>query len=409
MSSSGPTAASAPAVENDDGLVPAAPLRRAWVVAIVVLAASVAAAYNQYIVPALLPTLMDSFRLDLAGGGWLVSIFSITSVILALPSGLILHHLGGRATGILALGLIVAGCALGSLGFGLAMFIASRVAEGAGLGLISVVAPAVIAEWFPPERRGAPMGLYAIWVPVGAIFSFNVAPGLAAAGGWEIAWVFGGVMALAGLVAYVVLVRSPARSLGAEVVTAPGLRTLFANRDIWLLSGSFACTAFAMGVVPNFYATYLVSERGWALEPSAGVIGLRMAAILVSCPLAGLVADRIGSWKLVYTIPTLCTVAVWPFLFSVDGLAIPALLIVTGLLGGAFPTAAYGAVQEIMNDRRLFGVGMAILTFGLAVANVVGPIVFGRLVEMVGWTEAGLLLVPVTLAGVALGWAIKVR
>jgi MFS family permease len=385
-------------------------MRWAWIVAVLVLVTSVAAAVNQYKVPSLLPLLMKSFSLDLSAAGWLVSVFSITGVILALPSGLIVHRLGARRTGLAALGLVAVGSFIGSLGLGFWVLVLTRVIEGAGLGLISVSGPALIAEWFPPARRGAPMGLYAIWVPLGAVISFNIVPVLLGANGWGLAWVGGGAIALAGFAAYYFVARSPAAvTEEADDENVPGIRALFANRDIWLLSASFACSSFAMGVVPNFYVTFLVQERGWTLDAGAGMTGLRMAAFLISCPVAGLIADRIGSWRLVYTIPVIITTFAWPFLFTVDSWQIPALLVVTGLLGGAFPTASFGAVPEVMRSPKLVGVGMAILTMGLAVANVVAPIVFGALVEAVGWVAAGWVLVPVTIVGIVLGWMVRVR
>jgi MFS family permease len=384
--------------------------RRAWIVALVVLAAGVTAAANQYKVPALLPLLMKDFDLNLSAAGWLVSVFSITGVILALPSGLIVHRLGPRSTGIAALALITAGSVVGSLGFGLPVLVLTRIAEGAGLGLLSVSGPALIAEWFPPERRGAPMGIYAVWVPVGAMFAFDVAPGAVGSAGWELAWVGGAAISLAGLLAYYFLARSPVDALDDGLpVEAPRIRELFASRDIWLLSGAFLCSALAMGVVPNFFSTFLVSQRGWTLDAAGGMTGLRMAALLISCPLAGLVADRIGSWKLVYTIPAAGLALIWPFLFRAEGPALYGLLFATGLLGGAFPTAAFGAVPEIMRDKRLVGVGLSIMTLGLAVANVLSPIIFGHLIELIGWDASAMLLVPVTLAGIVLGWKVRIR
>jgi MFS family permease len=385
-------------------------MRWAWIVVVMVLLTSVAASANQYKVPSLLPLLMKSFSLDLSAAGWLVSVFSITGIILALPAGLIVHRLGARATGVIALALVAGGSIAGALGLGFWALVVTRIVEGAGLALIAVAGPALIAEWFPPAKRGAPIGLYAIWVPLGAVLSFNVVPGLLGTNGWELAWVGGAAISLAGLVAYFLLARSPAvNSEELEGEEAPGIRLLFANSDIWLLSASFACSAFVMGVVPNFYATFLVQERGWTLDAGAGMTGLRMAAFLVSCPVSGLIADRIGSWRMVLVLPALVTALAWPFLFTVDGWQMPALLVVTGLLGGAFPTAAFGAVPEIMRNPRLIGVGMAILTMGLAVANVVAPITFGYLVEAVGWATAGWVLVPLTLIGAWLSWRIRIR
>ena len=225
--------------------------RGAWIVLWTVLLASVAAAFNQYKVPALLPILMQSFGVDLVDAAWLVSAFSVTGVLLALPSGLILYRLGSRTTGIAGLGFVLAGCLMGSVPLGINVFLASRVVEGVGLGLVVVVSPALIAEWFPPACRGLPMGIYAIWLPVGAVLAFSVAPGLAGVGGWELAWWAGAAVSLVAIVVYIVMIHGGRPLLDADRTdSALDLRVFFANRDIWLLSAAFTCACIAMGEPP---------------------------------------------------------------------------------------------------------------------------------------------------------------
>src|SRR5262245_33977733 len=83
--------------------------RYAWVVLIVVFLASVAAPLNQFKVPPLMPVLMKAFSLNLSQAGWLMSIFALTGLILALPAGLILGRIGAKVTGLIALACVVAG------------------------------------------------------------------------------------------------------------------------------------------------------------------------------------------------------------------------------------------------------------------------------------------------------------
>jgi hypothetical protein len=39
----------------------------------------------------------------------------------------------------------------------------------------------------------------------------------------------------------------------------------------------------------------------------------------------------------------------------------------------------------------------------------IGPVLFGKLVEMTGWAGAGYMLIPICLLGVVAGWLVKVR
>jgi MFS family permease len=162
-----------------------APAGYAWVVLFVVFMASVAAPLNQFKVPPMMPVLIDTFRVDLTMAGLLMSIFAVTGFILAIPGGFIFQKLGAKVTGLMAAGCLVIGAVLGALSTTAGLLLTSRVIEGVGMGLIAVVAPAVIAMWFPAERRGTPMGLWATWVPVGSVLMFNLAPALGLNYGWQ--------------------------------------------------------------------------------------------------------------------------------------------------------------------------------------------------------------------------------
>lgn len=139
----------------DEAVTPA----YAWVILAVAYIASVAAPLSQSKVPPVMPVLMEAFNLSLTSTGMLMSVFAITGFILALPAGLILQRLGLRVTSLIAMGCLVIGSALGALSTTTGLLLFSRVVEGVGMGLIAVVAPAAIAMWFPPKKRGTPMGI----------------------------------------------------------------------------------------------------------------------------------------------------------------------------------------------------------------------------------------------------------
>ncbi len=197
----------------------------AWVILFVVFLASVAAPLNQNKVPPLMPILMQSFNIGLSQAGLLMSVFSITGFLLALPAGIILQKLGPKASGLIAVGSLVIGASLGALSGSMGLLLTSRVIEGVGMGLIAVVAPAIIALWFPPEKQGTPMGLWATWVPVGSIFMMITAPRLGIAAGWQAVWWVGDGFALVALALYALLMRPAPAITGHDAnFTPPPLR-----------------------------------------------------------------------------------------------------------------------------------------------------------------------------------------
>ena len=92
----------------------AKPSAYAWVILAVVYLASVASALNQFKVPPVLPVLIRAFNLSLSNAGMLMSIFSVTGLILALPAGFIMQRLGLKITGLIAVGAVFIGSGLGT-------------------------------------------------------------------------------------------------------------------------------------------------------------------------------------------------------------------------------------------------------------------------------------------------------
>lgn len=75
--------------------------------------------------------------------------------------------------------------------------------------LIMVMAPAAIALWFPANRRGAPMALWATCVGIGSISMYNLAPLLATSYGLKSVWWLGTIVAFVAFILFAVLFRAP--------------------------------------------------------------------------------------------------------------------------------------------------------------------------------------------------------
>jgi MFS family permease len=389
--------------------------RYAWVILLVVFLASVAAPLNQFKVPPVMPLLIEAFNLDFTTAGMLMSVFAITGFVLALPAGVILQRFGAKPAGLTAMVFVAAGAVMGALAGTATLLLGSRFVEGIGMGLIAVVGPAAIAMWFPAEKRGMAMGLWATWVPVGSLAMYIIAPTLATSLGWQAVWWLGAAFAVLALVLYAVFFRNPGAGevAGSEETRAsaalPSMRKAMANRHIWLLSLEFLCfNVVALGI-NTFYPTFLNQERGYSLTSAAFIASLVMVGTLFSAPLGGVMSDRIGSRKKMIAIPALALAVTLFFPFSVSGWLIPALMLIMGLVSGPIPTSSFAAVPEVMALPQLAGIGMAVLALGQNLGMFIGPWAFGKFVETMSWAAAGYLMIPVCLAGIVAILLVKVR
>jgi MFS family permease len=382
----------------------------AWVILFVVYLASVAAAFNQQKVPPILPVLMDEFQMNLSLAGGLMSVFSLTGVFLALPTGFILQRLGPKITVLVAVGSLVIGSSLGAIATTAGAMLTSRVIEGIGLGLITVAAPAIIAMWFPADRQGTPLGIWATWVPLAAITAAVIAPRITASRGWQSVWWLAAGLALITVVLSMLFMRQPPVLPQESVGLARlNIRQAMTNRSSWFLAASFACFNVTFMGLATFLPTFLAEVRGYPLADAAIIVNIPSIVILFSAPLAGWISDRFGTRKWVYSVGYLSLAAIVVLPFYLTGTAIVIYMIIQGVLLGGIPTATFAAAPEVMKDPRMAGIAMAVLMLGQNIGMVIGPILFGSLVSIIGWAATGFCLIPVLLLGFLFGQMVKVR
>jgi MFS family permease len=389
----------------------------AWVILVVVFLASVAAPLNQAKIPPIMPVIMDAFQLSIGQAGWLMSVFALTGLFLSLPAGIFLQKYGPKKLGLVALACLTLGATLGALSKDPGLLLFSRVIEGSGMGLIAVVAPAAIAMWFPAEKQGIPMGIWATWVPLGSLLVYILAPTMVTTVGWQSVWWLGAIFSLLILIVYAIFMRMPP---GLETTPQPEMPAsgrfelanflkLLNNPSIWGLGLVFSFFSLVLMGLGTYYPTFLVEVRGYQLSQAAYISSIATVLILFSAPFFGWFSDRIGSRRLLFSLPFLVFAIMMFFPFKIVDWQIYAFMILQGSIAGAVPTATFAAAPEVMQKPELAGLGLAIVMFGQNLGMFIGPILFGKLVENLGWVTAGYCLVPFCLLAFVVGWRLKVR
>ena len=388
-----------------------------WFVLFIIVLFSVAAPLAQFKVPPVMPILMHVFSLSAGKAGLLMSIFALTGLILALPGGFIYQRLGFRTTGLVAILAVIVGAALGALSTSIGMLLTSRFIEGIGLSLTTIVAPAVIAMRFTPETRGKAMGIWCGSVPLGWLLAFSSAPWLSGRWDWPGVWWFCFFYALLGAVLYYLFVRPVPEAAAAETGQTehekPGIRDLaqaLRNRDLWLISFLFCCFNIIFIAFMTWFPTYSHAVRGLSLSQADLLMSVMTALLLVSGPLGGWLSDRLGSRKIICVVPMLLLMLLFPLASIVtDGNRL-AVIVVVGLIGAFVPTGVFSAGPEVVGDERLHGMAMAMILLGQNAGMLLGPLVFGWIIDVTGgWQVAFWSLLPVGAAGALAGWKVRYR
>jgi MFS family permease len=167
---------------------------------------------------------------------------------------------------------------------------------GVGEATYGVIAPALLADLFPPKDRGWAMGRYYLALPLGGALGYGIGGWVADTWHWRAAfWVVGlpGLLvALLGLV-----IRDPGRG-ASEGKTHAGKADRPRFRDYWALvatptflynTAGMAAVTFATGGYAAWGSTFYQTVRGMSAKRAGLWIGGLTAA-------AGLLGIAIGTW-----------------------------------------------------------------------------------------------------------------
>jgi MFS family permease len=193
-------------------------------------------------------------------------------------------------------------------------------------------------------------------------------------------------------------------------LTGRELRGVLRNRDLWLISFLFGCFNFVFMAFMTWAPTFLHEIRGASLSDASLMVSLVAVLSLVSCPTAGWISDQIHSRKVICVLPMILMMLLFPLTFSVKAELFLPLVIALGFIGGFVPTGVLAAGVEVVGDERLGGMAMAVIQIGQNSGMLLGPLVFGWMVEsMGGWPSAFWTLAPVSGIGAIAGWIAKMK
>jgi MFS family permease len=328
-----------------------------------------------------------------AGAGAATGVMMLSTVLAEFAVPGLLARCGYRAG--IAAGLVLMGG--GSLALtlspALALVLAACAARGAGLAVVVVAGPVLVAELVPERRRGEALGVYGLAVGVPAIVGLPLGLWLSLHVGYGAVMVAGAAPALLGLAAVPGLPHRPRRS-GPHAGGPGGLRGLAS------LTVVFAALTLAAGVLLTFLP----------LAVPAGARGVAALALLVhacAMPLARWAAGRYGDRRgpAGLLLPSVLTAAagmaalVWlrePYAV-VAGAALfgagfgAAQNVTLALMFQRAPRSGFGRVSALWNLAYDGGLGLGAVGFGL----VAGP---------AGYTWGFALTAAVVFAALVPAW-----
>ena len=258
---------------------------------------------DRYIFSALAPVMQKELILTDAQIGMLGSGFIFAYLLISPVFG----HWGDRgprnrimAAGI---GLWSMATALSGVAMSFAAQMWARVTVGLGEASYSCIAPSVLADAFPAEKRGRVYAVYSGAIPIGTALGYILGGTLATYFGWQRAFFFVGTPGLA-LALCLWFIREPKRShseiAGTEVVGAgwrqwwEDYRTLFANPGFMAVVLGYSAYTFVVGGMAFWMPSFIVRYFDVNLAQGTTIFGgVTVVGGFVGTLLGGAWADRI--------------------------------------------------------------------------------------------------------------------
>ena len=376
--------------------------KRAWIVAFATIFAGISLALVQNKVAPCMTTLMGAFNIDMATAGWLSSLFSLVGIVMAIPASIVLNKLGPKKGGIVALACAILGSLIGVFTDSVPVLMASRIVEGVGVGLMSVIGPSLIAMWFPEAKRGLPMSIWAAYQMGAQAVMFFLGAVLTTSFGWQGVWWFGLVACVVAFVLYVLCVKSPrpedsyADVESEDVSIVEGMK----SPSAWVLS--LATMLFCIGCFGfvNWIATCWAQTFSWDEGQANMWVGYFSIFGVIAAVVIGALLNH-GKNRKLFGVAALVAYGVASLvgMFMDNPSFLIGFVIVYGFVDAGFPCVLWTMAAQTVKKPELAGVALGVVSIGFNVGILLGPPIIGAVVEAAGWHAGAIAICGACVLG----------
>lgn len=377
-------------------------------IGVVLLIAGISVAMIQYKVPTILTELMALFAMDAKTASWLMSIFTLMSIFVALPTGWLAQKFGAKRMMIVACGIAILGSLIGVASGSSAVLIFSRAVEGVALTVLTTCGPIVVQKCVKPEKIGSAMGIWGIWGCLGSTIAAVVTPTVFETLGFSGLWILFAAIAACAAVLVSVTIRVPQEAQGQDSAVSesdgslaekPRYREML-TRDIVLFFVGFAIFNICLLAILSFVPTIL-QMQGFDPTLSGLISTAPMLLSVISSPLFGVISDKIGRCKPLLVAAMLvmgpCTLA----LYTQTGALLWVAVAVMGLVGMGGVGMFLSGYMRLLPHPELASIGMGVMILVQGLGQFLGTflvqILLGPTLE--NWVFAGTVLMVMGLLG----------
>jgi predicted MFS family arabinose efflux permease len=322
------------------------------------------------------------------------------------------------ALGVAAWSLATAAAALAQ---GFTSLLIARAAVGIGEAAYATLAPALLADFYPPERRNRVFTYFYVATPVGSALGFGLGGVLGEHFGWRVAFLAVGLPGL--LVALLALaMKDPVRGGFDPVAPQPvswpeALRALSKNRVFLVTVAGYSAITFATGGIADWFPAFLSRVRGMPMtQADLAISASAVIGGILGTAWGGAAAERLAkrtkhgylALSGLAMLPALACSIVALFVLRAPS-AIIAAIVVTQLFLWAYNAPVNALlVNSVAPGLRARAFGLSILCIHVF-GDVLSPPLIGLVSDATGSLELALVMVPVAIAVGAAIWLVGWR
>lgn len=377
-------------------------------VGVVLLFAGIAVALIQYKIPTIMTSIMGLFSMDASTASWLMSIFTLMSIFVAIPSGNLAQRFGAKTMMIVALGIAVIGSVVGLFANMSAVLIVSRAIEGVALTILTTCGPILVQRCVEQSKIGTTMGIWGIWGCLGSTIAALVVPTLFSAAGFSGVWIVFAIVAVVAAIVVVLVIRVPQEAapaaveqdaMPAEEVEPPRYREIF-SKDVLLFFVGFAIFNICLLAILSFVPTIL-QMQGFDPTLSGFISTAPMLLSIISSPLFGVISDKIGRCKPLLVLAMLVMGPCTFIMYTNTGPLLWVAVVVMGLIGMGGIGQFLSGYTKLMPRPEVASIGMGVMICVQGIGQFLGSFLVQALLgaDLTNWFFAGMVVMVMGLVG----------
>ncbi|MSQ19091.1 MAG: MFS transporter [Betaproteobacteria bacterium] len=348
----------------------------------------------------LLPLIGKELGLSYSQIGLIMTCQYIAAAVANIPGGMVTDTVGRKGV-LMAVSLFWVGFPYLLMGFthSYLMLLACVSLVGFGNSIWHPTAIPTLGQRYP-ERKGYVLSLHGMGGNVGDACAPVVVGALLTVFTWRevvIMNVVPGLLTSAALLMFLGTLRlTPKRKAAGDHSGEPtqgfaaylaGVKTLFANRSLVLLSVSSSFRSMTQSALLTFLPLYLANVMGYSSVWVGGCMFALQAAGFAASPVAGHLSDTMGRRSIMMS--SMLATAVVILMMALAGGSVWFIVLVAVL--GFFMYASRPVIQAWMLEstpRNLGGTSIGILFGAQAIGSAIGPLTGGMIADAFGLLSA---------------------